>query len=95
MIVDVLYRAGDGVRHGWRIMVRTNARPYIITVWGTPEKYGLSNDKAITEALCRNTPTCGRVIVLVWSRMMKSKTILVGKCRHAKKCKSATMVVAS
>ena len=85
MIVDVLYRADDGKRHGWRIMVRNNARPYIVTVWGQPEYFGLTNDKAITEALCRNTPLCARVIVIVWSRFMKDRTIYVGRCNHNQK----------
>lgn len=93
MIVDVLYRAGDGKRHGWRVKVRNNARPYVITVWGTPEMFGLNVDKAITEALCRNTPTCARVIVICWLRLMRNKKILVGKCRHQGKCKRATAVV--
>jgi hypothetical protein len=85
MIIDVLYRAGDGVRHGWRIMVRKAARPYAVTVWGTPEKFGLTFDRAITEALCRTTPTCARVIVIVWSRLMRDRYIIVGKCLHTTK----------
>lgn len=95
MIVDVLYRADDGKRHGWRIMVRYNARPYIITVWGTPEYFGLNNERAITEALCRNRPTCARVIVIAWSRFMKERRILVGKCQHAQKHRRAILTVAA
>lgn len=85
MIVDVLYRADDGKRHGWRVMVRNEARPYVITVWGTPELFGLTNERAITEALCRNKPTCARVIVIIWSRFMKERRILVGECKHTQK----------
>lgn len=95
MIVDVLYRAGDGQRHGWRVFVRMNARPYIITAWGNPELYGLNNERAMTEALCRNRPNCGRIIVIVWSRRMKEKKLIVGKCRHAGKCRRATIQQAS
>jgi len=85
MIVDVLYRADDGKRHGWRVVVRAQARPYVVTVWGNPELFGLTNERAITEALCRNTPTCARIIVIIWSRFMKDKKILVGKCQHTQK----------
>jgi hypothetical protein len=95
MIVDVLYRADDGKRHGWRVMVRSNARPYVVTVWGNPEFYGLTNERAITEGLCRNTPTCARIIVIVWSRFMKERTILVGKCQHAQKHRHAIMKIAA
>jgi len=84
MIVDVLYRADDGKRHGWRVFVRSNAKPYVVTVWGTPEFFGLTNERAITEALCRNTPTCARIIVIIWSKFMKERRILVGKCYHSK-----------
>lgn len=95
IIVDVLYRADDGKRHGWRVMVRNNARPYVVTVWGTPEYFGLTNDRAITEALCRNTPTCARVIVIVWSKFMRERTILVGKCRHTQKHRRAILISAA
>ena len=95
MIVDVLYRADDGKRHGWRIMVQNNRKPYVVTVWGTPEYFGLSNERAITEALCRNTPNCARVIVIIWSRFMKDRKILVGKCLHAQKHRRATIPLAA
>lgn len=95
MIVDVLYRADDGKRHGWRIMVRQDARPYIITVWGTPELFGLTNERALTEALCRNRPTCARIIVIIWSRFMKERQILVGKCQHTLKHRHAIVTKAA
>ena len=82
IIVDVLYRADDGKRHGWRVMVRSSARPFIVTYWGNPEFFGLTNERAITEALCRNPPTCARIIVIVWSRFMKERKIYVGQCNH-------------
>ena len=91
MVVDVLYRADDGQRHGWRIMVRHNARPYVVTVWGNPEYFGLNNERAITEALCRNPPTCARIIVIVWTRFMKERRIYVGQCKHTAKHRHATM----
>jgi hypothetical protein len=93
MIVDVLYRAGDGKRHGWRVRVGTDIRPRVVTVWGTPEQFGLSNEKAMTEALCRNTPTCARMIVIAWVRFGHSKHIYVGECRHVGKCKMPKPVV--
>jgi len=95
MIVDVLYRAEDGKRHGWRVLVRTNARPYVVTVWGTPEFYGLTNERAMTEALCRNPPTCARIIVIIWSRFMKERKILVGQCQHAAKHRRAIVTKAA
>ena len=95
MIVDVLYRAEDGKRHGWRVMVRTNAKPYVITVWGNPEYFGLTNERAITEALCRNPPMCARIIVIIWSRFMKERKILVGQCLHATKHRRATLTKAA
>lgn len=95
MIVDVMYRAGDGKRHGWRVFVRYNARPYVVTVWGQPEMFGLNVDRAITEALCRNQPNCARVLVIVWGRHMKNRKIFVGKCRHAGACRRATLTKAS
>jgi hypothetical protein len=95
MIVDVLYRAGDGKRHGWRINVRNDARPYVITVWGQPEFFGLNIEKAITEALCRNKPVCSRVIVIVWSNRMKKRQILVGQCRHQGQHRRATIEAAA
>lgn len=76
-------------------MVRMNARPYVITVWGNPEFYGLTNDRAITEALCRNKPTCARIIVIIWSRFMKERRILVGKCSHTQKHRRAIMTKAA
>ncbi len=95
MIVDVLYRADDGKRHGWRVMARSNARPYVIAVWGNPEYYGLTNERAMTEALCRNAPTCARIIVIIWSRFMKERTILVGQCQHAAKHRRAILKTAA
>ncbi len=95
MIVDVLYRADDGKRHGWRVLLQNERRPYVVTVWGTPEYFGLTNERAITEALCRNTPTCARIIVIVWSRFMKERKILVGKCLHAAKHKRGIVTKAA
>jgi hypothetical protein len=91
MIIDVLYRAGDGERHGWRIRVRKSARPYAVTVWGSPEKFGLTYDRAVTEALCRTMPTCARVIVIIWSRFMRDRSILVGRCLHNSKHRHAIL----
>src|SRR5215470_10130098 len=93
MIVDVLYRAGDEKRHGWRVKVGTDSRPYVVTVWGTPELFGLTNERAITEALCRNPPTCARIIVIAWVRFGHSKRIYVGECRHVGPCKRAKPVL--
>jgi hypothetical protein len=95
MFVDVLYRAGDGKRHGWRVNVRTDARPYAVTVWGQPEFYGLNVEKAMTEALCRTTPTCNRIIVLIWHKPWSKKQILVGKCKHPGRCKTAILTQAA
>jgi hypothetical protein len=95
VIVDVLYRADDGKRHGWRVMARTNAKPYVVTVWGTPEYFGLTNERAMTEALCRNPPTCARIIVIIWSRFMKDRKILVGQCQHAAKHRRAILTSAA
>lgn len=96
MIIDVLYRAGDKKRHGWRVKVRTDAPCYIVDAWGSPEQCGLTMDRAITEAnfyyrsMGNATAPCSRIIVIGWARDMVHRKINVGTCQHEGACRKLT-----